>query len=574
MPVRSKLGARLDLWVPAAYVIASSAWIAGSDLLLARVYPAEELTSWSILKGLGFVVVTGLGLHAGLRWALTRERTAHRRVQASEQKYRAFFENLRELVIVFEAVRDDRGHVAGWEYREANRAALERLGAGRGAAGDGHAIEARGPPARAFVTEGWSSVLETGEPVSCELTVWDRCYLQSVFRLDENTVASAAIDITDRNRAERELRVSDERKSSFFAMLSHELRNPLAPMRHALWLLDRAEPGTEQATRARETLARQVLHLTRITDDLVDVTRISRGRIRLQTTRTDLIEVVRRAVQDHEVLFGARKVSLTAELGTLPIWIDADPTRIGQAIGNLLSNAAKFTEDGGHVAICADRGSGGSAVVRVRDDGIGIPANLIGDVFEPFVQGDTSLDRARGGLGLGLSVVKALVELHGGRVEARSEGPGRGAEFTMSLPLAPEEPTLLDPKRPAREPMRRHRVLVVEDNVDAAETLREMLLLWGQEVEVAHDGREGVEKARAWRPDVILCDIGLPIMDGYAVARAIRSAPELSSAFLIALTGYTSAEDQRNAATAGFDRHLGKPVPVETLEDVLATAVG
>jgi two-component system CheB/CheR fusion protein len=403
------------------------------------------------------------------------------------------------------------------------------------------------------------------------VTIADRCYLQSVFRLDERTVASAAVDITDRKRAEQELRESDERKSGFFAMLSHELRNPLAPMRHALWLLDRATPGTEQAVRARDTLARQILHLTRITDDLVDVARISRGRIHLQKTRVDLMDLVRRAVQDHEPLFSARKVSLAAELGTLPIWIDADPIRIGQALGNILSNAARFTEPGGHASIAVERGSGGAVFVRVRDDGIGIPAALLDHVFEPFVQADRSLERSRGGLGLGLPLVKELVELHGGHVAARSEGPGRGSEFTIRLPLAPEQPTLLDAQRPARQAMPRHRVLVVEDNPDAAETLREMLLLWDHEVEVAHDGREGVEKARAWRPDVILCDIGLPGMDGYAVARAVRSSPELSSALLVALTGYTSPEDRRNAASAGFDRHLGKPVPVETLEDVLAT---
>jgi len=440
--------ARADLWIPAVYVAASAIWIAVSDLLLARVFRfVAESTAWSISKGFGFVVVSAVALHAGLRWTRARER----------QGYQA-------------------------------------------------------------------------------------------------------------------LRESDERKSHFIAMLSHELRNPLAAVRHAVWLLDRAGPGSEQGARARATLGRQVLHLTRMTDDLLDVTRISRGHIQLQKARVDLVELVRRTVEDHEALFTTRNVSLATTFATLPLWLDADATRIGQVLGNVLWNAAKFTNPGGHAAIEVERGRGGSAVVRVRDDGIGIPPAVLEHVFEPFVQADRSLDRTRGGLGLGLSVVKALVELHGGSVQARSDGPGRGAELVIALPLAPEQPSLLDAAGRERERMPRHRVLVVEDNLDAAETLREMLLMWNHEVEVAHDGREGVDKARAFQPDVVLCDIGLPGMDGYAVARALRSDPRLSSAFLVAVTGYASTEDARRAAGAGFDRHLGKPVPVEVLEEVLATA--
>jgi signal transduction histidine kinase/CheY-like chemotaxis protein len=440
--------ARVDLWIPALYLLASAIWIAVSDVLLAGVFsfPAES-PGWTISKGLGFVTVTAVALHVGLRWTQSRERRA------------------------YEALHE-----------------------------------------------------------------------------------------------------SDERKGHFIAMLSHELRNPLAPLRHALWLLDRAAPGSEQAAHARATLARQVLHLTRITDDLVDVTRISRGRIQLQKARVDLVELVRRSVEDHEALFTARKVSLIANLSRLPLCLDADSTRLGQVVGNLLWNAAKFTDPGGHAEITVERGMGNHALVRVRDDGIGIPHRLLDHVFEPFVQADTSLDRTRGGLGLGLSIVKTLVELHGGTVQARSQGPGLGAELIVRLPLAPEQPTLLRPSGRERERMPRHRVLVVEDNFDAAETLREMLLMWDHEVEVAHDGREGIDKARVFQPDVVLCDIGLPVMDGYEVARAIRSDPDLSSAFLVAVTGYASHDDARRAAGAGFDRHLGKPVPVEVLEEVLATA--
>jgi signal transduction histidine kinase/CheY-like chemotaxis protein len=439
--------ARVDLWIPAVYVVASALWIAFSDLLLARAFHfTQDTTAWSIAKGFGFVAVSTAALHAGLRWTQARERQAY-----------------------------------------------------------------------------------------------------------------------------DELRESDARKGNFIAMLSHELRNPLAPLRHALWLLDRVAPGSEQAAHARATLGRQVLHLTRITDDLLDVTRISRGLIQLQKSHVDLVDVVRRAVEDHEAIFTARKVSLTATLPPMPLWLDADPTRLGQVIGNVLWNAAKFTDPGGHAEITVERALPGDALLRIQDDGIGIPADVLRHVFEPFVQADTSLDRTRGGLGLGLSLVKAVVEQHGGTAEAASAGRGRGTEIAIRLPLDPEEPELLATACAGRETMPRHRVLVVEDNTDAAETLREMLLMWDHEVEVAHSGEEGIAKARAFQPDVVLCDIGLPVLDGYEVARAIRSDPDLSSAFLVAVTGYASHDDARRAAGAGFDRHLGKPVPVEVLEEVLAT---
>lgn len=368
------------------------------------------------------------------------------------------------------------------------------------------------------------------------------------------------------------LRESDQRKSAFLAVLSHELRNPLAPIRHSLHLLDHAEAGSEQAGRARAVLRRQTDHLTRLVDDLLDVTRISRGSINVQKTRLDLVEIVRHTVEDHNTLFSARGVALDLHLGELPLWIDADETRITQAIGNLLSNAAKFSHANGSVVITVERGAGGMALVRVRDDGAGIEVGLLPRIFEPFIQADTSLDRSGGGLGLGLSLVKGLVELHGGSVEARSDGPGRGAEFIIRLWLAPEQPVLRDAGRPPREGTAPRRVLVIEDNVDAADTLRELLEMWQHETEVAHDGCTGVEKARAFRPDVILCDIGLPGMDGYEVARAIRSDPTLASVFLVAVTGYASPGDQWKAADAGFNRHLGKPVSVGAIEEVVATA--
>ena len=385
----------------------------------------------------------------------------------------------------------------------------------------------------------------------------------------EHRVAERTAEL---RRMNDQLSEQDRRKNEFLAVLSHELRNPLAPLRNSLWLLDHASPGGERALRAKDTINRQVIHLTRLIDDLLDVTRISRGKIRLQRTRVDLCEVVRRTVEDHKTLFAAREVSLSVDTPAMPQWLDADATRLSQVIGNLLSNAAKFSRPGGHVAVVVERGKDRTAELRVRDDGTGIQPAFLERIFEPFIQADTTLHRTRGGLGLGLSLVKGLVELHGGSVKARSEGPERGAEFEVRLPLAAEDPAVRAPARSLPVLVPRRRVLVIEDNVDAAETLREMLTIWEQDVEVAHDGLEGLAKVRAFRPEVVLCDIGLPAMDGYEVARAIRADAELASTFLVALTGYASLEDQRRAADAGFNRHLAKPVPVEVVEEVLVTA--
>ncbi len=385
-------------------------------------------------------------------------------------------------------------------------------------------------------------------------------------------IVGAVLDITERTRVEEALREADRRKDEFLGVLSHELRNPLAPVRNALWLLDHADAGGPQAARAKEVLNRQVGHLSRMVDDLLDVTRITRGKIHLQRARVDLRELVGRTIDDHRTIFSAREVAVAVRVGRVPIWIDADPTRVSQAIGNVLQNAIKFTDGGGHVEVSAGRDAQARGYVSIRDDGAGIAPDLLGRLFQPFTQADDSLHRTRGGLGLGLSLVKGLLELHGGSVEARSEGPGRGAEFVLRLPLAPEQRVLAREPRPSGAAASSRRVLVIEDNADAADTLREMLELWGHEVAVAHDGRAGLAQARVFAPDVVLCDIGLPEMDGYEVARAIRADPEIASTFLVAVTGYALPEDQRRAAEAGFVRHLGKPVPIEVMEEVIATA--
>ena len=352
-------------------------------------------------------------------------------------------------------------------------------------------------------------------------------------------------------------------------MLSHELRNPLTPISNSLYILDRATPGGDQARRAQEVIRRQADHLTHLVDDLLDVTRITRGKIRLQRTRVNLVDVVRRAVEDHHTLLEGRKVAV--ELPHEPIWFDGDPTRLAQMVGNLLNNAAKFTPEEGEVSVSVAR-TEEQATIEVADAGLGIDSETLARLFEPFAQADRSLDRSRGGLGLGLALVKGMVELHGGTVTAQSDGPGRGARFTVKLPLGRQETAATRPSSvPLQMAARSRKVLLVEDNRDAADSLAEALGLAGYQVEVAYVGTDGIAKAHERPPEIVLCDIGLPETDGYSVARALRRDPVTSSVFLVALTGYAQPEDQQKAREAGFDAHLAKPPDLVALLRLLAS---
>lgn len=382
-------------------------------------------------------------------------------------------------------------------------------------------------------------------------------------------VIGAVQDVTERKQIEDALREMDQRKNEFMGMLSHELRNPLTPIRNSLYILERAAPGGEQAQRAYQVIERQTAHLARLVDDLLDVTRIARGKVTLQRKRIELCELVRRTAEDHRSLFAQYGIELVVKASCAEAWIHADPTRIAQVIGNLLQNALKFTDRGGKtvVSIDVDRESG-CATLKVWDTGQGIEPGLLVRIFQPFIQVDQSLDRSKGGLGLGLALVKGMVELHGGTVVARSEGLGKGAEFSVCLPL--DKRTVASPMEAPIAAVSRQRVLIIEDNVDAAESLKEALALGNHEVAAVFNGPEGLVKAREFRPDVVLCDIGLPGMSGYEVARAFRADPELKGTHLIALTGYAGPDDQQQAKQAGFDLHLSKPPVMEKLEEALA----
>jgi PAS domain S-box-containing protein len=429
----------------------------------------------------------------------------------------------------------------------------------------------------------WTTAVRTGEPYEIAHRVkradgalhWYLSRGVPVHDADGRIVRwfGTATDIHAQKSAEEALREADRRKNEFLAMLSHELRNPLAPIKNCLYILERAAPGGPQARRAQDVVARQVEHMTRLIDDLLDVTRISRGKIRLQRERVDLCALVHRAAEDHRSVFEASGIRLETRTCEGPLHASGDPTRLAQVIGNLLSNAAKFTPRGGRVELSLTSEEG-TATIRVRDDGGGISREVLDRLFQPFVQARATLDRSEGGLGLGLALVKGLAELHGGRVSARSEGPGTGAEFTVNLPLEQAGAPRLEvgPRRSSARKVRR--VLVIEDNADAAETLKEVLELNGHEVQTASTGQEGIEAAHAFHPDVVLCDIGLPGMDGFEVARRMRADPELRAVPLIALSGYTGPEDLARAKEAGFDRHLAKPPEIAALESALSEAEG
>jgi len=386
-------------------------------------------------------------------------------------------------------------------------------------------------------------------------------------------------DITQRKRLEAELRKqaqelaeSHRRKDEFMAMLAHELRNPLTPVRNALHVL--RQRGTDEATRrwVQDVLERQVEHMARLLDDLLDVARITRGEIHLQRECLNLGLLVRVTVEDHRSLLEKAGLTLHLEVPQEPVWVLADRTRMAQVLGNLLHNAAKFTDQNGRVVVRLSKDPDGKhAAVTVQDTGIGIQPELLSAVFQAFFQADRTLDRSRGGLGLGLALVKALVELHGGTVRALSAGPNCGTDITFWLPLESEAVAKPPPPAQPQAPAKSLRVVVVEDNLDTGETLRALLELFGHEARVARSGRAGVETARQWQPDVVLCDIGLPGMDGYAVARTLRQDPAIPKTSLIALSGYGSDADKNRCLEAGFRLHLTKPIDPTELERVLAT---
>lgn len=424
-----------------------------------------------------------------------------------------------------------------------------------------------------------------------------RCVLAINLALDEAIAASVLMYVASRDayqrqleeeRAERDrqiqehlrnradtLREVDRRKNEFMATLGHEMRNPLAPLGHAVRLLEFHDTQDETLLRIRDILKRQVQQLSRLADDLLDISRIAQGKIELRKQPVSLAAILEQAIEISSPHLKARHHQLEVTLPPANLQLDADPTRLTQIIVNLLNNAAKYTEPGGRVWLQAQR-EGDQAVVHVRDTGMGIPPEMLPNVFEMFTQGEWSAECSQGGIGIGLALVRRLVELHGGAISVQSDGIGQGSQFVVRLPALTGESFQSDRHKQSSDgplgaipkPPRR-RILIVDDNVDAAASLRMLLALDGHDVQVAYDGQAALRQAEEFQPEVILLDIGLPRMDGYQVARHLRGRQNMTGVLLVALTGYGQEDARRRSQEAGFNAHLVKPLDLAALQAVL-----
>jgi PAS domain S-box-containing protein len=377
----------------------------------------------------------------------------------------------------------------------------------------------------------------------------------------------------ERKRVEAELERANRQKDEFLAMLAHELRNPLAPILAAVELLEHHRGSLASDERARQVIARQVEHLRRLVDDLLEVSRVTSGKIRLAKEPTDAGNLVAGALETSRPLIDAKGQELTVDVPDEPIRLEVDATRLVQVLTNLLNNAAKYTPEGGRIRLAIEQ-TGSEAVFRVHDTGIGIPPEMLRRVFDLFTQVDRSIDRSEGGLGIGLALVRLIVQLHGGTVVAFSEGLGKGSEFVVRIPALPRRagaPGATTASTATRRPASTRRVLVVDDNHDCADMLSAALSVAGHEVKTTYTGRDALAMTASFRPDFVLLDLGLPDLDGFEVARRLRETPWGRAATLIACTGYGQPHDRESAEAAGFDHHLVKPFNLRTVSDLLAT---
>ena len=409
-----------------------------------------------------------------------------------------------------------------------------------------------------------------GGAISFVMTDSGRVYSEAQLRVAEDLAHRVSIAIENYQLVER-LREEDRRKDEFLAMLAHELRNPLAPIRNSVQILRMKSPAVPELMWARDVIDRQVQHMSRLVDDLLDVSRVGKGKIELRRDRVPLSAAVNSAVEACRPLVEEFGHQLSVSIPVEPIHLDADLTRLSQVIANLINNAIKYTEPKGRIWLIVDR-DGEAAVIRVKDTGIGIAADMRERIFELFTQIDASFDHSKGGLGIGLTLARRLVEMHGGTIEAKSAGLGHGSEFIVRLPVAPDARSPSQPyPTSARDEVAAGsvRILVVDDNRDAADTMAMLLGAKGHEVRVAYDGVEGIEAAAAFTPDIVLLDIGLPKLDGHGVARALRERFG-SSLLLIAVTGLGQEEDRRRSKSAGFDHHFTKPLDPAALDLLIA----
>ena len=506
---------------------------------------------------------------------------AHREVRTSEERYRTLFNCIDEGFCVIEVMFDSQGKPTDYRFVETNPGFEKQTGLHNVV---GKRMRELAPHHEEHWFEKYGRVALTGESirfVNEAHELGERCFDVYAFRLGPPELRRVAVlftDITERNRLERKTQEQaqsladlNRRKDEFLAMLSHELRNPLASIRNAAHLLQMQRERTPIQAKAHDMIERQVSQLARLVDDLLEVSRISTGRVRLKSESLDLREIIERACETTRPQIEQRAQSLKRSLPAEPLWVKGDPVRLEQVAVNLLNNASKYTDRGGQISVTLQR-EGDEAVLYVRDNGVGIAPEMLPRIFDLFTQADHSLDRAQGGLGIGLALVRSLVTMHRGQVEARST-PGKGSEFVVRLPLllsSNEAASVHDDSEPVAA--QALKVLVVDDNIDAAESLAMVLQTVGHTIRLAHDGETALKVAQEFVPDAILLDIGLPVADGFQVAKWMRADPALSNVMLVALTGYGQDADKHRTEEAGFNYHLVKPVDLAKVETILKGA--
>ncbi|MBQ5946009.1 ATP-binding protein [Massilia sp. ST3] len=514
----------------------------------------------------------------------TRQIEVEQQLRVTEERYRTLFDSIDEGLCVIEMLYDSKGQPADYRFLEANPAFVKHTGL-RDAVG--RTMRQLAPRHESHWFEIYGRVAESGEPVrfvneARELGRWYDVYATRLGPAEWRRVAILFTDITERRRSEDALRKmasdlseANRLKTEFLATLAHELRNPLAPIRSGLQFIRRAPEDAEAVTRVHEIMDRQLGHLVHLVDDLLDVARITRGQVELKRERVDLAAVLSSAVETSMPQIEAARHYLDVRMPAEPLLLDADPTRLTQVVSNLLNNAARYTPRGGRIVLAAER-DGGQAVIAVSDNGIGIAPESLEDVFKMFTQVGQDQQPGAGGLGIGLSLVRSLVELHGGSVRAASAGTNAGSVFTVRLPLhaeLAEAPPVVPAPDAARHAPPGHAglsVLVVDDNRDAAETLSALLDLLGHSAPVANDGHQALRMLPSLRPQVVFLDLGMPGLSGYEVAAAIRAEARYAGIKLVALTGWGGEADRARTAAAGFDLHLTKPATLEAIQEVLA----
>ncbi|HET6326170.1 MAG TPA: PAS domain S-box protein [Planctomycetaceae bacterium] len=506
---------------------------------------------------------------------LTERRAAEESLRLSEQRFRLLVEGVKDYAIF---MLDPDGRVMSWNTgaeRIKGYKPAEIVGQHFSVFYPSEDVQSGKPARELEVAREQGSVEDEGWRVKKDRSLfWANVVITAIYDKDRRLVGYAKVtrDMTEKRKAAA-LEAADRQKNEFLAMLAHELRNPLAPIRNGLQLLRLPDIDPDTVQQTTEMMERQVVHLVRLVDDLLDVSRVIMGKMTFKREPVEITAVVSRAVEESQSTIDSHGHELMLSLPARPIIVDADIHRLAQVITNLLENAAKYTETPSQIWLSVDRHDD-EAVIRVRDEGIGISPEMLPDVFNLFVQADNSLGRPKGGLGIGLNVVKRIVEMHDGTVTVSSPGLGQGSEFTVRLPvsknIAPQGAT-----KPSSHDVHCHttkrKILVVDDNVDAAVTITALLKAWGHEVQTAYNGPSALETVGRFRPDIILLDIGLPGMSGYDVAKNVRAEPSAKGIIIAALTGYGQDADRQRSWEAGFDYHLTKPPDPTLLESLLAS---